>query len=203
MLVMDSKIPEMAVLSVRAGGAVAKISEVIVDPDTLKVIAFRCYGGMVPRNGADILSVSSVREFSRLGVVIDDIEELVSADEVVRIEKVLQLNFTLPGLKVETKSGHKLGKIADFTINIDDFLVMQIIVQRPVLKALMDPELTIHRKEIVEVTDYKVIVKSEEDTLKKKAGNEEFVPNFVNPFRNHEPGFSPSHKKSLGGRDKQ
>ena len=126
-----------------------------------------------------------------LGVVIDDIEELVRDDEVVRIDKVLKLHFDLAGLKVETKSGHRLGKIADFTVNTDDFLVMQIIVHRPVLKALVDPELTIHRKEIVEVTDYKVIVKSEEDTLKQKAEKEEFVPNFVNPFRNHEAGYSP------------
>ena len=191
MLIMASRIPGLAVLSVRAGGPVAKISEVIVDPDTLKIIAFRCFGGVISRNGANILSVSSVREFSRLGVVIDDVEELVQDDEVVRIDKVLKLHFDLAGLKVETKSGHRLGKIADFTINTDDFLVMQIIVHRPVLKALVDPELTIHRKEIVEVTDYKVIVKSEENTLKQKAEKEEFVPNFVNPFRNHEAGYSP------------
>ena len=193
----------MTVLSVRAGGPVTRISEVIVDPDTLKVIAFRCSGGVVSRGGADILSVSSVREFSRLGIVIDDIEELVAADEVVRIDKVLGLRFALPGLKAETKSGHRLGKIVDFTVNTEDFLVMQIIVHRPVLKALVDPELTIHRKEIVEVTDYKVIVKSEEDTLKQKAAKEEFVPNFVNPFRNHEPGFSPSYKKNLDEQDRR
>lgn len=189
MLQMASNVLGMVVLSVRAGGPVARVSEVIVDPDTLKVIAFRCTGGLVKQ--ADLLSVRSIREFSLLGLVIDDVEELVEEGEVVRIDQVLKLNFALPGLRVETKKGRRLGKISDFVINTDDYLVQQIIVQRPVLKALVDPELTIARKEIVEVTDDKVVVRSEEDTLKKKAENEEFVPNFVNPFRGQESGLSP------------
>lgn len=189
MLMAATKIVGMMVLSVRAGGPVARISEVIVDPDTLKIIAFRCAGGLVA--GADLLSVKSVREFSMVGMVIDDIEELVEEGEVVRIDEVLKLNFGMPGLKVETKSGRKLGKISDYVVDTEGFLVQQIIVQRPALKALVDPVLTIARKEIVEVTDYKVIVKSEEDVLKREAEKEEFVPNFVNPFRSQEPGYSP------------
>ena len=49
-----------------------------------------------------------------------------------------------------------------------------------------DPELTIPRTEIVEITDYKIIVKDEEKTIKDRAENEDFIPNFVNPFRNQE-----------------
>ena len=123
-------------------------------------------------------------------MVIDDIDELVADDDVVKISKVLELNFDLINLKVETKKGSKLGKLVDYTITPEDYIVQQIIVKRPALKALIDPELTISRKEIVEVNDYKVIVKDEEKTLKARAEKEDFIPNFVNPFRNNE--FSPS-----------
>lgn len=183
MLIMDAKLPATPVLSVRAGGMVTRVLQPIVDPDTLKIIAFRCIGGVVPKMGLRFLMVKSIREYSRFGMVIDDIEELVEKGEIVRLDEVLKLNFGMIGLRVVTKKGQKLGKVVNYTISTDDFKVEQIIVKRPVYKSLVDPELTISRKEIVEVTDYKIIVKSEEETLKKKAEKEEFVPNFVNPFR--------------------
>ena len=74
----------------------------------------------------------------------------------------------------------------DFTLTPDDFVTQQLIVKRPAIKSFIDPELTIPRQEIIEVTDYKIIVKNEEKVIKKLAAKEEFVPNFVNPFRNQD-----------------
>ena len=194
MLIYASKIIGTRVLSVQAGGAIGEISKVIVDPNDLKVIAFRVGGGVVARSNANILDVSSIREYSSYGMVIDEIEELVEPDEVTKIKDVLDLNFDLVGLKVETKKGSKLGKVIDFTMTSEDFMTQQIIVQRPTVKRLVDPELTIPRGEVVEVTDYKIIVKDEEKVIRKKAENEDFVPNFVNPFR--EPGFAPADSQN-------
>ncbi len=191
MLVSSLNLLGAPVLSVRAGGAITYVSDLVVDPDHLKVIAMYCRGGLVSHSDANILSVSSVREYSPLGFIIDDVEELVTREDVVKVDRVLNLGFSLIGLKVETKKGSKLGKISDFTLNPDDFIVQQIIVRRPALKALVDPELVISRKEIVKVTDDKIVVKDEEETLKKRAEKEDFVPNFVNPFRNQEKGFAP------------
>ena len=33
------------------------------------------------------------------------------------------------------------------------------------------------------MTDYKIIFKDEEEKIRKKAVKEDFIPNFVNPFR--------------------
>ena len=202
MLVYDTKLIGTPVLSVRAGSAVSAVSEIIVDPNQLKVIAFRLNGGVVG-GGANLLDVSSIREYSSMGFVIDDVEELVTDDEVVRLSEVLELNFNLIGLKAESKSGSKLGKIMDYTVNPDDFLVQQLIVHRPTLKSFIDPELTIPRKEIAEVTDYKVIIKDEEKRIREKAAKEEFIPNFVNPFRNPESGFAPADTETPGDKGKQ
>lgn len=203
MLVYASKLVGAPVLSVQAGSPVSSVSEIIVDPDNLKIIAFRLRGGVVNGNTPDLLDISSIRECSSYGIVIDDIEELVTDDEVVRLSEVLQLHFSLNNLKVETKRGSKLGHIVDYTVNADDFLVQQLIVHRPALKAFIDPELTVPRQEISEVTDYKVIVKDEEKEVREKASNEEFVPNFVNPFRNPESGFVPADTKTPGDKDTQ
>ncbi|MDO5475184.1 MAG: hypothetical protein Q4F61_02240 [Candidatus Saccharibacteria bacterium] len=196
MLVYASRLIGTPVLSVRAGGRIAVIAEPIVDPDNLKIIAFKLAGPRIAKSSANILDVRSIREYSNYGIVIDDIDELLEKDDVVKISDVLRLNFALNGLKVETKKGSKLGKIEDYTLTSEDFVVQQLIVKRPMIKSFIDPELTIPRKEIIEITDYKIIVKDEEKTIKIKAEKEEFVPNFVNPFRKSEQDFAPAEAKS-------
>lgn len=202
MLITNSRLIGTPVLSVQAGGPIGKVISTIVDPNDLKVIAFRLSGPLVDKN-QNLLDARSVREYSGLGMVIDDIDELVADDEIIHISNILKLNFDLLSLKVETKKGSKLGKIQDFTVTSEDFIVQQIIVKRPTIKSLIDPELVISRKEIVEITDYKVIIKDEEKVLKQRATKEDFVPNFVNPFRNHEPGFAPADMETPADKDKQ
>ena len=190
MLVMNSRIIGAPILSVQAGGPIATIKSAIIDPNDLKIPGFHLEGPLVNRAKARILDVRSIREYSQLGMVIDNIEELVAPDDVIKIQNVLELNFDLINLKVRTKKGTKLGHIIDYTLTSEDFIVQQIIVRRPLVKSLVDPELTISRKEIVEITDYEVIIKDEEKILKARAEKEDFIPNFVNPFR--EQGFAPA-----------
>ena len=199
MLVYASKLLGTPILSMQAAGKVATISGLIVDPDSLKIIAFHVSGA--PVKNANILDTKSIREYSRYGCVIDSTDELAEKDDIVKVSKIIDLNFSLNGLKVETKKGTKLGKVIDFTVTSDDFTVQQIIVKRPVIKSFLDPELTIPRSEITEVTDYKIIVKDEEKTIKKKAETTEFIPNFVNPFRKTEPARSPAQTKTPADTD--
>lgn len=200
MLVYNSKLIDTPVLSVQAGGPIAAISEPIIDPDNLKIIAFKLTGPIINATN-QILDATSIREYSSLGIIIDDNDELIGPDDVVKIKEILDLNFNLINLKVETKKGTKLGHISDFTLTPEDLTIQQIIVKRPAIKSFMDPELTIHRREIVEITDYKVVVKDEEKVLKARAAKEDFVPNFVNPFRTHEPGFAPADTKNPDDKD--
>lgn len=200
MLVYNSRLIGAPVLSVQAGGAVAEVSSPIVDPDDLSIIALKLAGPLTNASNS-ILDTKSIREYSELGIAIDSEDELVSESDVLKIEEVLKLNFNLVGLKVETKKGSRLGRIADFTIDSDSFVVQQIVVKRPMIKSFMDPELVIHRREIVEVTDYKVIVRDEEKVIRARASKEDFVPNFVNPFRAHEPGFAPADMENLDDKD--
>ena len=65
------------------------------------------------------------------------------------------------------------------------------------MKALIDPELIIDRSRIVEVDDYRVIIKEEREKSKTKlkaAPIDDLVPDFVNPFR--QPDFAPDNQSS-------
>ena len=200
MLVYNSRLIGTPVLSVQAGGQIATISSPIIDPDSFKIIAFYI-DGPAANSGTNILDVSSIREYSNLGIVIDDADELVTSEDVIKIKDVIALHFNPIGLKVETKKGSKLGKVIDFTIAPEDFIIQQIIVKRPAIKSFMDSELTIHRREITEITDYKIIVRDEEKVIRERAAKEDFVPNFVNPFRTHEPGFAPAETQTPADKD--
>lgn len=180
------------------GGQIARVTDLIVDPNNLSLIAVRVEGPLVDPDEGDILMMSAVREFSRVGMIIDSNDEFVRSEDVVRIQKILELNFNLIGLKVVTKKQAKLGKVADFVLQSGNWSVQQLIVQRPIMKAFIDPELIIDRSRIVEVDDYQVVVKEEHEKsktkLKKAAPIEELVPDFVNPFR--QPDFAPENQSS-------
>ncbi len=200
MLVNSDKLINTPILSMQTTSSIGSVSAPIINPDNFKIVAFYLAGGIINKS-ANILATSSIREYSRYGMVVDSIDEVVERDDVVKISKIIDLHFDLIGLKVETKKGSKLGKVVGFTFTSDDFTIQQIIVKRPLVKSFVDPELVIHRNEIVEVNDYKIIVKDEEKTIKKKAMNEDFVPNFVNPFRKTEQDFAPTRTKTPAGKD--
>ena len=186
MLIYANRLIGTPILSMQAGGEIGYISGLVIDPNNLKIIAFYVTGATPSRN-QNILDAKSIREYSNLGAVIDSSDEFVEKDDVIKISQIIDLKFSLIDLKVETKKGSKLGHVIDFTVTDDNFTVQQLIVKRPTLKSFLDPELTIPRTEIVEITDYKVIVKDEEKVIRARAEKEDFIPNFVNPFRTAKP----------------
>lgn len=184
MLLNGSRLINTPILSLHIGGQIARVTDEIVDPENLKIIALFVDG---PQTGdgehGDILDVRSIREYSGLGIIIDSIDDLVEKEDVIKISKIIDLNFSLIGLTVKTKKGTKLGKVIDYTFDPESFSVLQLIVKRPAIKSILDPELVIGRSEITEVNDYEIIVKDEEDKIRKRSQKQDFVPNFVNPFR--------------------
>ena len=187
MLLNSNRLLNYPVLSLHLGGPIGVVKEVIINPNDLKIMALRVDG---PQTGdgehGDLLNVSNIREFSNLGIIIDSIDDLVSDGDVVKLDEVIKLNFDVIGLNVKTKKGNKLGKVFDYTFNPESMLITQFIVKRPLLKAFLDPELVIGRSEIKEINDYELIVKDEEEKIKKDIKKQDFVPNFVNPFREGE-----------------
>ena len=184
MLLNSNRLLGCPVLSLHLGGPIGVVSEIIINPNDLKIMALRVDGPQTS-NGeyGDLLDISSVREFSNLGLIIDSIDDLVSDGDVIKLDDIIKLNFDVIGLTVKTKRGTKLGKVIDYTFNPESMLLAQFIVKRPLMKAFLDPELVIGRSEVKEINDYELIVKDEESKIKKDLKKQDFVPNFVNPFR--------------------
>ena len=186
MILNSSKLIGSSILSLHLGGPIGKVTSEIVDPSELKIIALNVKGPQTGNgNYGDILDVRYIREYSNIGIIIDSIDELVSRGEIIKIDQIMDLNFSIVGLNVKTKSGTKLGKVVSYNYEPDTMRIMQFIVKRPLIKSFIDPELVINRSDICEVNDYELIIDDEKKTVLKseKKPAEEFVPNFVNPFR--------------------
>mgnify|MGYP001021685007 CR=1 FL=1 len=181
MLIEGSKLLNYPILSLHTASRIAEVKALVVDPNFLKIVAFEI--SAVSSKQRLFLDVTSVREFSKMGMIVDSDEEFIEQNDVIRLKEAIELGFTLENMKVVTKKKTMLGRVEDFMVTTDGFQVMQLIVKRPIYKALIDPELVIGRSEIHEINDNEIIVKSEESTIMKKSGTLDFVPNFVNPFK--------------------
>ena len=201
MLVNGSRLKSYPILSLHLGGAIARVEREIVSPHDLSVVAFEVSGPAIDNDPeiGDILDVRSVREFSNLGMIVDSTDEFVLQKDVIKIDEIMKIGFELIGKKVITRKGSKLGKVSDYIVNSDDFKIFQLIVQRPTLKSLLDPELVVAVSEVVEVTDTQIVVKDEKKSVKSKQPAKDFVPNFTNPFR--EPDFATIQNRNPDERD--
>lgn len=181
MLIEGSKLLKYPILSLHTASRIAEVKGLVIDPNFLKVVAFEI--SAASSRQSLFLEASSVREFSKMGMIVDSDEEFVEKDDVIKLKETIDLGFSLDNMKVISKKKAMLGRIEDFIINTEDFQIMQLVVKRPIYKALIDPELVIGRSDIHEINDNEIIVKSEEGTIMKKSGTLDFVPNFVNPFK--------------------
>lgn len=189
MLLTGSKMIGMPVLSLHVGGAIAKTTHAIIDPENLGVVAYELDGPIIKNDPevGDILDVKDIRDLSNDGIIVDSADRFTTRDEVIKFDKIMKLHFNLVGLKVVTQSGKKVGKISDYTLDSESMIIYQLIVQRPFVSSLIDPTLTINRSQIIEIDDFKVTIRHDKAQIKikedKKKAAEDFVPNFTNPFR--------------------
>lgn len=196
MLLVGSNMTDLPVLSLHVGDEVAHTVRAIIDPDDLRIIAYTVDGPVVRNDPdvGDILDLSDVREVSDAGFVINSTDVLTTRNEVVKLDEVMSLEFDLVGMKVVDQKGKKMGKIVDYTVDSGSFMIYQLIVQRPLMSSFIDPQLTINRSQIVEIDDFKIVIKHSTSQVKvEPKEEEEFVPNFVNPFR--KPDYAPSDEK--------
>ena len=104
--------------------------------------------------------VDDISQLTPRGLVIDHDELLMSHDEdMVRLKKITDLNFQLIGKDVETESGRKVGRVTRYAVDTKSFGIMQINVAQPMTVNFGKAEVIIHRNQIMNVTDKKIIVK--------------------------------------------
>ncbi len=184
MIILGSNLNRAPVVSIQTSGEVARTERAIIDPADLRVLAYSVTGALLPKT-PQLMRIADVRELSSMGFIVDSIDEFIAPDDVVSLQKIYDLQFDLLGMRVIDQRRHKLGKIIDFTIDTNTFLVQQLTVKRPLFRSLNDTELLVHRSQIIEINNDEIVVHSE--TKAPEPELHEVVGIYVNPFRKAHP----------------
>lgn len=179
MLIVGSRLIDTPVMGLQTGGELARTKQAIIDPRTLKILAYELEGPRLTTQPA-LLRIEDVREFSDIGLIVDSSDEFVSPDDIIKLNEIYQLHFDPIGMRVVDKKDHKLGKVDGYTIETTGFVVQQLSVKRPLFKSLNDTHLLVHRTQITQITDTKIVVHSE---MKPQPVTHVDRSNYSNPFR--------------------
>jgi uncharacterized protein YrrD len=159
MLLLGSRLIGTPVMSLQTGTSLAETKAALIDPSNLKLVAYELDGPMLAERPS-YLRIADVRELSGIGMIVDSSDEFIGEDDVIAIKKLKDLGFVLNGMTVVDEQKHKLGKIEDYSIDTDSFIVQQLTVKRGVIKSLTDTALLVHRSQIIEINDRNIVVKT-------------------------------------------
>lgn len=163
MLQLSTTLLNKAVLSLRTGTSIATIAGPIINPDNLKIEGFYCNDRFDKKRL--VLLHQDIRDILPKGYVVNDHDVLVESEDLVRLQKVMTLNFELIGKQVVTVDKQKVGKVSDYATDTSSMFIQKIYVAQSILKSLTGGSLSIDRTQINEITPRRIII----NELTKKA----------------------------------
>lgn len=156
MLQLSASLLNKAVLSLRAGTVIAQITGPIISTDKLKIEGFFCQDRF---NKQELILLSQdIRDMTGNGYIVNDHDVLCEPDELVRLKDVINNRYNLIGKKVVTASGERVGKVNDYSTEMETMYIQKIYVSRSILKSLNGSSLGIERSQIQEVTDRQIVI---------------------------------------------
>ena len=171
-------------MGLQTGTKLAQTAAPLIDPANLSVVAYKVEGPLLSDNPS-FLRIADVREIGQIGMIIDSADEFIALDDVIKIKQLHDLHFSLIGLPVVDDKKHKLGKIEDYSLDSDSFIIQQLHVRRGIFQGLSETSVLIHRSQIVEINDTHIVVKS---TAKRvEPVMQKTQRDYVNPFRSTSP----------------
>lgn len=180
MLLPDSRLNDIPVMSLQTGAELARTARPIIDPRNLTVVAFELAGEHLDEVPS-LLRIEDIREAGSMGFIIDSSDEFIGVDDVIKIKQVYLFDFRLIDVPVLDNHNHKLGAVSGFTYESQGFVIQQLNVRQPFLKSLIDTEKLVHRSQIVSVKDDAIIVRAPHTATPVKTAAR--LQPYSNPFR--------------------
>lgn len=157
MLILASQIQDSPILSIRNGHPVAMAGKMLINADKLEVAAVFCKSpGWRGEN--HVLLLRDIREYSRSGIIIDSLEDIEDIGEIIRLGDIVERNYQIVSKPVVTESGHKLGKVEDYSVETISNTIQKIYIKPSLLKNLMVNNLVIDRTNILKADDNQITV---------------------------------------------
>lgn len=185
MLLLSETLTHVPIMSLQTGTELARTIDPIIDPRNLTVIAMYVEGPLIDVRPS-VLHISDIRESGELGYIVNDSSVLMATEGLVRLQEIVDFQFTLIGTPVYDDVGNSLGKVSDYAYEPTSFNVQQLYIKQPLLKSLSVVSNIIHRKQIIAIKKDRIIVES--PTIKERITEKAHAARtFANPFRSSQP----------------
>jgi sporulation protein YlmC with PRC-barrel domain len=156
MLQLSTKLLNKSVLSLRTSSVIATITGPIINPNNLKIEGFYCQDSIDKQ--ILVLLYQDIRDVLAQGYVVNDHDVLTDPDELIRLKKVMDLNFELIGKPVITIGKQKVGKVSDYATEMTTMYIQKIYVAQSIIKSFTGGSLSIDRTQVNEITPRRVII---------------------------------------------
>jgi uncharacterized protein YrrD len=186
MLVLSSRFNATPILSLQTGTRIAQTIRALVDPTNLSISAFEVEGPLLVEQPS-FLRINEIREIGSLGMIVDGSDELVGLNDVIKLRKLYDISFDLIGMHVITEQRQKLGKVEEYIVDSESFVIQQLRVKRGLFRGITDTGLLINRAQVISITDDEIIVQSTAKHANVRPVMEATRYEYSNPFRKSSP----------------
>jgi sporulation protein YlmC with PRC-barrel domain len=137
---------------------VATITAAIINPNNLKIEGFYCQDAFDKKKKNLVLLYQDIRDIMLDGYVVNDHDVLAEPEELVRLQKILELDFELLGKPVVTASKQKVGKVSDYATEVETMFIQKLYVSQSILKNFTGGSLSVDRNQVQEITPRRIII---------------------------------------------
>lgn len=161
MLIEASKIVGLAVGDLRSQAKIGRVSQILVEPKNLTVLAFVVDTGNLILRKIFLASFRDIVEIDKNGAVVKSQQDLLHPKELVRESELLLAKFDLKGMPVKCERSKKfLGKVTDYLIETTLGSVQKLYLQKTFKESVLPVS------QIIKVTPKLILVKDENGKIK-------------------------------------
>lgn len=156
MLQLSASLLNKAVMSLRTGTEIARVVGPIINPDNLKIEGFYCQDRFDKQ--LYVLLYQDIRDIVPQGFAVNDHDVLVTPEDLVRLKKIIDLNYDILGKQVVTTSKDKVGKVSDYATETETMYIQKIYVAQSIFKSFGGGSLIIDRTQVNEITPTRIVI---------------------------------------------
>ncbi len=160
MIFLSNDYTNRAILSLRTGSKIGNALLPIINASNLKIDGW--YATSLDSKETMVLPSLEVRDMIAKGIVVNDHDAITPIDDMVRMQAVINAEFSLIGTPIVSESGEKLGIVKDYAVDHKTLYIKKLYIGQSFLKSLLNfthPQLIIDRSQILDVTPEKIVVK--------------------------------------------
>ncbi len=145
-----------------AGIIVGRVVDIAIEPETGKIVGF-----LLTPNGRYVIAPSDMLFWDK-HLFIQEEEDILETNEIIKVQEVLQKNIPILHNKVYTKKGLYIGKVYDIAMNPKLFVVTKLAIAKNILGIFPYDEKIIAHQDILEIKPDRIIVKDLEAKIPVK-----------------------------------